>query len=126
MVAIGKILRLTQGPSREKLFDALRLGRECKPLSIVEFWSEERNGKSKSGARLRVQVTALTSVDVHGGFVFWGKLKVITSGENYKPPHESKDFCHVYGVWNTARRHGKITFGETSFLTMPFLDVPEN
>lgn len=111
----GKQLRLTQGPSREELFDALRLQGREPSLSIIEFWcKEEYADDSRSGSSLPVQITGLHIARNNGReWFFWGTLKPIIGGSTI-PFWMRENVCHVFGRWNTHFRRGQIILSEES------------
>ncbi len=121
MVTMGQELGLTQGPSREALFDSPRLGSDARELRVLEFWGEKLSEDgSKIGGSLPVEIEGLHKAGDNGReWFFWGQLKQITSGSTWVPKWEAKSVCFVFGKWNTYHRTGKITFAETSFFQNP-------
>ncbi len=109
---------LTQGPSREQLFDSLRLGLKAKELRVLGFWGTKQTEHGKSGSSLPIEIEGIhkASNDERDWF-FWGKLTQITSGDTWVPMWEAEDVCFVFGRWDTFHRCGNIKLSKTSFFT---------
>ena len=96
-------LILISGPSKEAMFDCLRLGFFAKELRTVEFW-----GKSSAKGRilkssLRIKIEGIHSTRASYIWFFWGRVE----NKPGKP--------YVFGKWNIEQRHGIAEFKETSF-----------
>ena len=110
---------LTSGPSRERLFDCLRLhstGEVC----VVDFWEETVNDKCRSGHRLDVEIQGLHEACIGGRqWYFWGRLKHCGSGSTWKPFQDAPYGQFVFGIWDTNDRRGRIQYSDTSFFVAP-------
>lgn len=113
---------LTSGPSREELFDCLRL-HASNDLCIVDFWETTIEEKSKSGSRLDVEIQGLHEAgDCGREWFFWGQLKLAGSGPTWKPFKEAPYGAFVFGRWNTYHRRGRIQYSKQSFFTVPLFE----
>lgn len=111
---------LTRGPSREALFDSLRLGSSAGEHQVLEFYGEHREGDSCGGCLLPVAIEGISRADKEGKeWLFWGRRKQITSGERWVPYHKAQYVDFVFGRWNTANRRGVIKLSDTSFFKSP-------
>lgn len=116
---------LTQGPSREQLFDALRLGGSHPALSIVEFWGKARTfGGGESGSLLPIQIEGLQRLQGEDDrqWWFWGNRRQTTS----KAAWEGKVVCYVCGGWNAHQRRGFMRLSSEPFWISPFGEGPLN
>jgi len=115
---------LTQGPSREQLFDSLKLGAAVGELRVLDFWGTQEvpyeNGIAKSGSSLPIEIEGVHRASKDGSeWFFWGRQKQITSGDKWVPMWESVYVNHCVGRWSPHRRTGWIRFAETSFFDIP-------
>ncbi len=77
---MGNVMQIKQGPSRERLFDSLRLGLE--EDITVEFIERKRDGHE--GDRIRVAVTALCRCAGVAGisdYIFSGRIVTVNDEE---------------------------------------------
>jgi hypothetical protein len=112
--------KLVRGPSREELFDSLRLGLRYLDLRDVEFIGEHPNKSGEEDIPLyfSIEIQGLHHVDLGGGnYFFHGKRRFTPlRGEAQGAP----DFKFAFGRWNTHSRTGRIRVGETSFFVSPW------
>lgn len=118
---------LKNGPSREQLFDCVRLGSTTPELRVIDFWGEHKDEKGKWGALLPIEIEGIHRASNDGrDWFFWGRRKQITSGDKWVPVWESKYVDFAFGRWNTYHRTGFIKFADTSFFTNPVQDEEES
>ena len=116
---------MTGGPSRETIFDSIRLGSEPKGRScmIVEFWSEKIHiSGAKTGSAHRVHLQGCHVRDSNT-FYLWGSEKQVTSGDKWVPDHKAKHVRHVFVIWNTHNRRGRMIWSNKSFFLPPHFPV---
>jgi len=109
-----KLMRLSQGPSREEFFDCLRLGSADKQRSNVEFWTEQNLGSTKSGSRLLVDIEGIhraTDDDNGREWFFWGRRAIVTPADTLTWRSSQK---FIFGRWNTYSRRGQIVISDDS------------
>jgi len=99
-------LVLTQGPSRENLFDALRLGGVRPELGIVEFAAKNKKKSEQSDFQLLVAIEGLQrNTDDGKEWWFWGRLSPT---------------LFVCGGWNTYKQRGFVRTSTNPFWISPF------
>lgn len=110
---------LTNGPSREALFDCLRLHSTTGPY-VVNFGEETVTDTFRSGSRLDVEIQGLHEACIGGRqWYFWGRLKHGGSGSTWKPIQDAPYGQFVFGIWDTESRRGRIQYSDTSFFVAP-------
>lgn len=116
---------LTQGPSREELFDCTKyspIGSIHLGHMTVNFWLKRRfQDGSQSGSRLDVEIEGLHRGDTQNAmnWFFWGRLRHQGSGDTWKSIQESEMGDFVFGRWDALNRTGRIMFGKHSFFQSP-------
>lgn len=103
-----RILKLTQGPGRETLFDCLRLGYRSHEIQMTEFWAENQfEGAGKWGILLHIRIQGLHQASDDGSvWFFWGQRLNKNS---------------VFGRWDIQGRTGLIAIGNQSFFQNPLI-----
>lgn len=109
---------LTNGPSREELFDCLRLGHLQNELQVIDFWGQQKfQPGARSGASLSIEIEGIHRAGDNGReWFFWGRRKQTYSGV---PNWKSIYISFAFGRWNTYHRRGIIRFGQASFFVSP-------
>ena len=115
---------LKSGPSREELFDCIRLGLTAPQLRVIEFWGEYYTPeKAKFGDSLPIEIEGIHRADRDGrAFYFWGRRKQITSGDKWVPIWKSQYVDFAFGKWDTYHRRGQIQFAEASLFQNPMAE----
>jgi|GEM_PF-6503272 hypothetical protein len=112
------IFKLTQGPSREQLFDCLRLGPSHKELRVVDFWAERVRGEGKSGTSMPVEIYGVFRAEDNDdgrAWFFWGRRVVISQADRLRV----SEMEFVVGRWNTHFRRGQLVLAEESSFLNP-------
>jgi hypothetical protein len=112
---------LKNGPSRENLFDALRLGPTIPELQILNFWGQvTHESGAVTGSRYDVKIEGLYGAGDSGrDWFFWGKVVHFVFDGGFQKVVDG-DFC--FGRWNTHQRQGTIEFSQVSFFTHPVVE----
>lgn len=122
---------IERGPSQEKLFDCLRLGRQYKSMRTVEFQVlrvlEEivprTQCKRTQTQELDISIEGLHQVQCNfgDGWVFWGRVMNVIlpkDGQPFVSMVPSMRF--VFGEWHTRGGHSStILFSSQSFFNNP-------
>ena len=107
---------LANGPSRESLFDCLRLGLTADHLKVVEFLGRMRG---ETITTLHVEIEGLHRAGKNGlEWFFWGRLKKLSSADT-KHIWETRIAGFAFGQWNILQRQGAVKIQDDSFFERP-------
>ncbi|MBY0472812.1 hypothetical protein K2Q00_00820 [Patescibacteria group bacterium] len=118
---------LQRAPSREQLFDCLRLGQQSSDLANLQFVTERFIFDCREIPSMiwDLEIEGLHRGSHTGvGWFFFGKqVSAATAGSRYQLSgiSENPAFRFVLGRWDFAKHRGSLCFAERSFFETPLM-----